>query len=372
MTTVLSQRERNRATLARQQLIQRAESPVAEVVEHLVGLQAQTPHSWYVGLWSRVANFQPEDAADLLVDRSLVRIAVMRSTIHLVTASDARGLRALVQPVLDRDLFANGTHGRPIRDVDVAALAAAGRELLAETSMTAREVGDQLHEQWPDVPPATIAYALRNLLPLVQVPPRGLWGRSGPIAHTTAAAWLGPDARPEQTLQQLVRRYLGAFGPATVVDVQRWSGLTRLREIIDPLRAQFETFRGEAGQELFDLPDAPRPSAETSAPPRFLYDFDNLLLSFAERSRVLTDDVARFSQRPHGPVPSLVLIDGFTGADWNITREGDTATLIVRPYRALADTVSEELVQEGQRLLAFTDPAATDRRVEITPPAQRN
>jgi hypothetical protein len=368
MTAVLSQRRLNRATLARQQLLQRANRSVDKVVEHLVGLQAQTPHSWYVGLWSRIAGIRAEQASAMLVDRSLVRVALMRSTIHLVTAADARGLRAVVQPALDRDLYANGTHGRPIRGVDVAALTAAGSALLAERSMTAKELGERLHDEWPDVPPATLAYAVRNLLPLVQVPPRGLWGRSGPIAHTTAEAWLGPDAAAAapQTVAQLVLRFLAAFGPATVADVQRWSGLTRLREVIDALRPQLLTFRGEDGQELFDLPDAPRPDAETPAPPRFLYDFDNLLLSYADRTRVITDDFAVHSHRPHGPVPSVVLIDGFTGGDWTITRSRDRATLTMRPYRALEASVAAELIAEAERLLAFTDPDAVDRRVEVT------
>jgi len=365
MVEELSRRALNRATLARQQLLERSDRSVADAVEHLVGLQAQTPHSWYVGLWSRVADVTTGQVAGMLVDRSLVRIAVMRSTIHLVTASDARALRDLVQPVLDKDLYSNASHGRAIRNVDVEALVAAGRSLLAERPMTAKEVGERLRPQWPDVPPATLAYALRNLVPLVQVPPRGLWGRSGPIAHTTVDAWLGPVAAPEPGLKDLVLRYLAAFGPATVADVQRWAGLTRLREVIDPLRPQLVAFRGEQGEELFDLPDAPRPDPDAPAPPRFLYDFDNLLLSHADRSRVITDDFYRHSHRPHGPVPSVVLIDGFTGADWTITRGPDAVTLSIRPYAQLPESVVAELTAEGRRLLEFTDPDAADRRVEF-------
>jgi len=364
MTAVLSQRALNRATLARQLLLQRADRPVDEVVEHLVGLQAQTPHSWYVGLWSRIAGFHADQAAEMLTERRLVRVALMRSTIHLVTAADARGLRAVVQPALDRDLFANSTHGRPIRGVDAEQLARAGAALLAAQPMTAKQLGARLQDQWPDVPPATLAYAVRNLLPLVQVPPRGLWGRSGPIAHTTADAWLGHDVAPAQTVAQLVLRFLAAFGPATVADVQHWSGLTRLREVVD--RLELVTYRGEEGQELFDLSDAPRPDAETPAPPRFLHDFDNLMLSHADRSRVITGDFAVHSHRPHGPVPSVVLIDGFTGGDWTIARDGGTATLTVRPYRALDASVAEDLIAEGERLLSFMDPDAADRRVEVT------
>ena len=366
MVKVLSQRALNRATLARQLLMQRSDKSVQDAVEHLVGLQAQTPHSWYIGLWSRLVDFQADQAAQLLIDRSLVRIALMRSTIHLVTAADAGALRVLVQPVLDRDLYANATHGRPIRGVDIEALTAAGRHLLAERPMTAKELGERLHAQGFEVPPATLAYAIRNLVPSVQVPPRGLWGRSGPIAHTTAEAWVGPLAAPATTMPHLVLRYLAAFGPATIVDMQRWSGLTRLREIVDPLRSQLRTFRGEDGRELFDLPDAPRPDPDVPAPPRFLYDFDNLLLSYADRSRVITEDFHRYSFRPHGPVPSVVLIDGFTAADWMVMHgNGGAVTLTIRPYAPVSESDAGELIGEGRRLLAFTHPESASHQVEL-------
>ena len=215
-------------------------------------------------------------------------------------------------------------------------LTAAGRDLLAERPMTAKELGERLHAQGFDVPPATLAYAIRNLVPLVQVPPRGIWGRSGPIAHTTADDWVGPPSAPAPTMQGLVLRYLAAFGPATIADMQRWSGFSPLREVVDPLKVpQLLTFRGEEGQELFDLPDGPSRARAASFP---LYDFDNLLLSYADRSRVITDDFHRHSFRPHGPVPSVVLIDGFTAADWTITQSGDTATLKIRPYAPVSES----------------------------------
>jgi hypothetical protein len=353
MTSLLSRRDLNRATLARQFLLSRTDRSVPDVVEHLVGLQAQTPHTWYTGLWTRIAGFHPDVAADGLVSRSLVRMAVMRSTIHLITARDAAALRPLVQPVLDRDLFTNHTHRDAVRDLDVEAVTAVGRDLLAERPRTQRELGTLLHERWPDCPPGSLAYAVRNLVPLVQVPPRGLWGRSGPIAHTTAEAWLGglPDGGLD--LAGLVRRCLGAFGPATVRDIQTWSGLTRLGEVIERMRSELLVFRDEDNRELFDLPDAPRPDADTPAPPRYLYDFDNLLLSHADRTRVITADFHRHSFRPHGPVPSVVLIDGETGGDWTVERTKTTATLRVRTYRQPSPDLTAALAAEGAQLLAF-------------------
>ncbi len=345
MTTPIGPRQLNRATLARQFLLFRTDRSVPDVIEHLVGLQAQTPHTWYAGLWTRIAGFRPELAADALVDRSLVRTALMRSTIHLVTARDAGALRPLVQPVLDRDLFTNQIHRDAVRELDVDAVTAVARELLAVRPRTQRELGGLLHERWPECAPASLAYAVRNLVPLVQVPPRGIWGRSGPIAHTTTEAWLGGEPGEALDLAGLVRRYLTAFGPATVRDIQTWSGLTRLKEVVEMIRGELLVFRDDDNRELFDLPDAPRPDAETPAPPRYLYDFDNLLLSHADRTRIITPDFHRHSFRPHGPVPSVVLIDGTTGGDWTIERTGGAATLRVRTYRQL----SEDLTDSRQR-----------------------
>ncbi len=355
--TVLSARALNRATLARQLLLQRSDRSVSEVVEHLVGLQAQTPHSWYVGLWTRIDGFRPEHAADLLEGRQLVRIALMRSTIHLVTAPDATGLRPLVQPALDRDLRASSPHGRALVGLDTAALTRHARELLDEQPRTSRQLGELLSARWPHHPPAALAYAARTALPLVQVPPRGLWRRSGPVAHTTVESWLGAGALAEApSLSRLVLRYLAAFGPATVNDAQTWSGLTGLRAVFAALRPRLVTFRDEDGRELFDLEDAPRPGADTPAPPRFLDGFDNVLRSHADRRRVVTEDYRRHSRRPNGLVPAAVLVDGTTSGEWTITQDHGTAILTIRPYTRLGEHAIAALTVEGTRLLRFVTP----------------
>ncbi len=361
MTEVLSRRALNRATLARQFLLERTARPVAEVVSHLVGLQAQTPHTWYTGLWTRIAGFRPEDAADLLVDRDLVRMALMRSTIHLVTAADALALRPLAQPALDRDLFRNYTHGRDMRGLDIDAVVAAGRALLAERPRTNKELGTLLHETWPDRTPTALAYAIRCQVPLVQVPPRGLWGRSGPIAHTSVETWLGASVTDLPSAHDMVLRYLAAFGPATVKDVQTWSGLTRLRSVVEEL--PLVRFTGEDGAELFDLPDAPRPDEDTPAPVRFLYDFDNLLLSYADRRRVVTDDIRARDYDPHGPVPQFFLVDGMTAGDWRVERTKDVATLELRPFHRLP--ASDDVEAEGLALLGFLAPGTPKHEVRI-------
>jgi hypothetical protein len=367
MPQVLGPRALNRATLARQFLLERTTRPVPDVVEHLVGLQAQTPHTWYLGLWSRIAGFRPEDAAAGLADRSLVRVALMRSTIHLVTPADAHGLRAAVQPVLDRDLFQNQLHGAAVRGLDVEEVVEAARPLLAERARTSRELGALLKARWPDRPAAGLAYAVRNRLPLVQVPPRGLWGRSGPITHTSAEAWLGPGT--SFSPETVVRRYLAAFGPATVADVQTWSGLTHLKEVVATMRSQLRLFHDERGRELFDLPDAPLPDSGTPAPVRFLYDFDNLLLSHADRTRVRTEDFRRAFAARGGPVPGAVLVDGFTAAHWTLTRDPESATLSVHPYRPLSGDEVAAVRAEAERVLDFmTSTWPPDiRKVDLLP-----
>ncbi len=362
---VLSLRALNRAMLARQGLLGRWDLPVPEAVERLVGLQAQTPHSWYVGLWARLGGFRPEQAADLLVDRRLVRIALMRSTIHLVTDRDCLALRPLVQPVIERTMA--GSHGKRLTGVDTGALVATGRALLEERPLTFAELGARLAERWPDHDPAALAQAIRAWLPLVQVPPRGMWGRGGPIAHTPAEAWLGRPLDPDPSPEGMILRYLAAFGPATIRDAQTWSGLTRLREVVEALRPRLVTFRDEQGRELFDLPDAPRPNPDTPAPPRFLPDYDNALLSHADRSRIIAEEDRRRIWTSNGVLPGTVLVDGFVCGTWTIDRHRGAASLLIEPFAPLPKRDQDTLSEEGLRLLAFAAADAGDHDVRITP-----
>jgi hypothetical protein len=367
---VLSRRALNRATLARQLLLRRSELPAASAVEHLVGLQAQTPHSWYTGLWARLDGFRPESVVELINQRKLVRIALMRSTIHLVTAEDCLALRPLVQPVIERSM--SGNFGRHLVGLDAAALVAAGREIVEEQPRTFGELGALLAERWPGRDPAALAQAIRAWVPLIQVPPRGIWGMSGPIAHTSAEAWLGRPLTAGISREELIRRYLAAFGPATVKDMQTWSGLTRLAEVAERLRPQLVRFRDEHGKELFDLPDAPRPDPDTPAPIRFLYDYDNLLLSHADRTRFITDEYHQQGYTMDGPMPSIVLIDGFTRASWKIARQRSSATLQITPFVALPAHVRAELAEEGARLLAFAAGDARTHDIQFTAIIERS
>jgi hypothetical protein len=343
----------NRATLERQMLLRRRKLPVEAAIEHLIGMQAQAPNPPYVGLWTRLEDFHPDKLTRLILDRRAVRIALMRNTVHLVSAHDCLKLRPLVQPVIDRGLNANRAHRAGVEGVDIEALSAAGRALLEERSRTAKELGVLLQEHWPERDPASLARAIRHLVPLVQVPPRGVWGKSGPAAHTTAEAWLGRPLDRDPSLEEMVVRYLGAFGPASVKDAQTWSGLTRLGEVVERLRPRLRAFSDEHGRDLFDLPAAPRPDPDAPSPPRFLPEFDNLILSHADRTRVIADDYRRAIASRNGMVPATFLVDGFVRGTWKTERTPGKATLVITPFEPLAKRDHGVLEEEGERLLRF-------------------
>ncbi|WP_058042411.1 winged helix DNA-binding domain-containing protein [Streptomyces roseifaciens] len=361
---ILTVRALNRALLERQLLLRRTALPVLDAVEHLVGLQAQSPQDPYYALAARLDGFDPEELSGLLDSRAAVRIPVMRSTIHLVSARDCRALRSLFQVVQERSF--QGNHGKRLGDVDLAAVAALAARLVAERPYTFHHLGLALAEVWPDHAPQDLAMAARTLLPLVQVPPRGLWGRSGPAAHTTADHWLGdrPASAPAPDLGATLLRYLAAFGPPSVKDVQKWCGLTGLRSVVDGLRPGLRTFRDENGTELLDLPDAPLPDPGTPAPVRFLPEFDNISLSHADRARIVDPAHLRRIWRVNRAAPTVVL-DGFIRAVWRLDRAvPETTTLVVEPFEEIRPADRAGLEEEAARVLAMAAPGtAHDLRV---------
>jgi Winged helix DNA-binding domain len=374
MPDTLSARALNRALLDRQLLLRRDPLPgaagpragrVIETVEHLVGLQAQAPFPPYYGLWSRLDGFAPGDLSSLLLERRVVRIGLMRGTIHLVSADDCLGLRPVLQEALERGLRAN--FGRQLTGVDRTELAEAGRALVEDRPMTFGELGAALSERWPGHPPNALAQGVRALVPLVQLPPRAVWGRSGQAAHTSAESWLGRPLDGSASPEHVMHRYLAAFGPATVADAQAWSGLTGLREAVGRLRPQLRTFRDEQGRELFDLPDAPRPDPGTPAPVRLVAEFDNLVLSHSDRTRVISEPDRQRLQRRNGIFPGTVLIDGFVRGMWRVTTARGATLLTVEMFGPVGDGDREAVAAEGERLLEFAAPDSPDAELRFGP-----
>ncbi|GBG11526.1 hypothetical protein PAT3040_06349 [Paenibacillus agaridevorans] len=357
MSTIqLSRKSLNRTLLHRQLLLERSALSPLEAVEQLVGLQAQSPKPPYYALWSRLHNFEPSMLAELLLGRDVVRIALMRSTIHLVSARDCLSFRSVLQPVQNRLLM--GTHGKALVGVDMEQLADTALKLLAESPRTFEELGKLLQEHWPSSAAGSLATAVRGRLPLVQLPPRGVWGRSGAAIHATVEEWLGmPLAEGnEHALLELIRRYLRAFGPASVKDIGVWSGLSKLGPVLEKLRPELRTYRDDAGQELFDLVGLPLLSEDTAAPVRFLSEFDNMLLSYQDRSRIMDPAHKQLVFTVNGIIKSTFLVDGFVAGLWRIESSKHAAILYLRPFGPIRDKDRGMLEEEGGLLLAFAEP----------------
>jgi hypothetical protein len=340
---VITTRGLNRATLHRQLLLERAARSASDAIEHLVGMQAQEPFSAYYGLWSRLVAFDPAELSGLLLDRKAVRAPLHRATIHLVTAADHGRIEPLFRDLLRRR-FASSPFRSVLDGLDLDEFHEAAAGLVASTPRTRSELASMLASRWPTLDAESLGYAATYLLPVVQVPPRGVWGRSGRAAWTTAGSWLG-SVGDSADVAGLVRRYLAAFGPASVKDIQAWSGLTRLRPVVE--RMDLRVLRDSQGRELFDLPDATLPDPDTPAPVRFLPEFDNLLLAHDDRTRVISNEDYRRGIVVGGK--PTVLIDGFVHGTWTVSATG----LEVRIFRPLTRTQRAELADEGARLLEF-------------------
>ena len=316
---MLTTRDLNRATLHRQLLMERHEMTAFEAVEHLVGLQAQVPNVPYLALWSRLRDFHPDELADHLRNRTMIRAALMRSTIHLVTSADGLGLQSLMRPVMVRT-FSGTAWSQQVRS-DVDSVVQAGRELLEEQPLSRAELAKRLTLRWPDHDPAALSAAVTYLLPLVQVTPRGVWGEAGQAVWSLTEDWLDASPGGGMTPDEMVLRYLAAFGPARVMDIQAWCGLTRLREVTERLDSKLRRFNTDEGTELVDLPDAPRPDPDTPAPVRFLPEYDNAILAYSDHRRVISGtEYVPLLGGPGGYV-GTVMVDGFVCAKWAVRRD---------------------------------------------------
>ena len=367
MPTTLSQRDLNRATLARQHLLARTAIPALAMIEHLAGLQAQLPRDPYVGLWSRLEDFEADELADLLRTRRATRAPFMRSTIHLTSAADAAHLFTLLDSFQYQRTMTGTPFGKRLRDLNLDDLRRAAREFVEEAPRSTAELGPLLETRFPGHDGEAMAIAATRFVPMVQVTPRGLWNQSGQTRWTTAESWLGRPLVDTPSRQDLVLRYLAAFGPASVMDMQNWSGLTKLREDFEALRTQFVTFRNEQGKELFDLPDAPRPAADSPAPVRFLPVYDNILLGHADRSRFFAGDTPIPGDAGLGRDVGSILVDGFVRGIWKAETAKRTATLRIQLFNGCPVAAQAGISAEGERLLAFLADDATTRNVSFAP-----
>lgn len=356
---VLDRRALNRALLDRQLLLRRQDMPAAAALEHLVGMQSQNPTAPYLGLWSRLEDFHPDDLSSLVQARKVVRIALMRWTLHAVTARDCVTLRPVLQQVMERRMQA--CFGRHLNGVDLGRLVQVGRELVEREPSSQGDIGRLLAQRWPGHEPRVLAHALAALTPLVHVPPRGIWGRNGRAVQTTAQRWLGRALERGTGPDDLILRYLAAYGPATSTDIKAWSGLAGVGAAIERLRPDLRSFRDEQGRELLDVPGGSLPDPDTPAPPRFLPDFDNAALAHADRTRIVGDASLRRSLSP-----KTFLVDGFVAGSWRLIRARGIVALELTPFGAIAREDRVALAEEGMRLLTFiTADAGDDVRVSV-------
>lgn len=346
---VLTIRELNRATLARQLLLRRGRLSVPRAIERLAGLQAQWPPSPYVALWSRLAGFERGRLSRALLRRQVVKATAMRITLHLLSADDyvlfAGALRAPWAAQLSRRMERMGV------DVDIPALAEQALALMADGPRSRSEVlevfGSSGQEQ-----PWFVWTLVQAELGLVRTPESALWRQTpGPVSYVPAQSWLGrsPDTNA-RALVHLVRRYLAAFGPASRADLGQWSGLpvSTLAPALDALEP-LRRFRDEGGRELLDLARQPLPSADAPAPVRFLPRWDNSLLSYDDRERILPEAYRGTVIKRNGDVLATFLVDGFVAGTWR----AQDGRVVLEPFEPLPRRVRRELDGEARALEAF-------------------
>ncbi|POM27872.1 hypothetical protein BTM25_22960 [Actinomadura rubteroloni] len=365
MKTRLTTRALNRATLARQLLLDRADLPPLDAVGHLCGLQAQEPQEPFIGLWTRLRTFDPATLSNLLVQRQVVRTHLMRRTVHLVTATDALAWRSRHDAMLRQRVLT--TYRRELEGVDLEELARAGHAIMADGEpRTMAELARAVSDRWPSPPPRALGEMLvAALLPMAQLPPRGLWRQRAGVRNALLTSWLGRAPDPLSTDaedpvgQTLVRRYLAAFGPATTADLRAWCGLTGLPAAVTALRPELITFHDENGRELLDLPEAPRPDPDTPAPVRFLPAFDNALLGYHDRTRIVDDAHRNLSVAG----TRVVLVDGRVAATWTTKNN----TLTITPLHPLTPHDRTAITEEGETLASFLSEGASTA-LHITDP----
>ena len=349
---ILTLRELNRATLARQFLMERASLSPLDAMKHLVAMQGQVSNAPYLGLWTRLHTFERDSLTQLLESKQVVRASSLRGTLHLLTAEDYVAIHPLLQATLSRNLrlFAGQAQG-----FEMEQFVKEMQAYIQAQPRTGVELRAKMEEFFPGMGKQHIADSVKMHLALIQILPAGTWGFTGRPTHIEASAWLGRSLTSPEVglgLHQLILRYLAAFGPASVKDIQTWSGLTGLQSTIDVLKPELRTYRDEQGRVLFDLPDAPLPRAETPAPVHFLPAYDNLVYGYADRRRVIADEHRSFLSSGNIAV-TIFLVDGFARGMWKVEQQGALTRLVIEPFEPLSLVVQNELRKEGARLIRW-------------------
>ncbi len=322
-------------------------------LRRLAGMQGQEPKHPYVGLWSRLQDFSDEQLTSAVQDREVVRATLFRGTLHLVTAEDYLRFRTTMSPVLEAGLRMLGDRGEGLEPDKVVA---AAEKLLAKEPLTFTEVRDALVREFPKVNDRALGFTTRMMVPLVMFPADTRWSWSANARFTPAEDWLGKKIRRSAVPEELVVRYLEAFGPATPADFQTWSGLPKAKDWF--AKVELAEFTDSNGKPLYDVPAGPRPDEDTAAPVRFLPEFDNLLLAHAKRERIIADEHRPAVFTKNLRVKSTYLVDGQVAGLWTAEKKRGVATLTLTPFGRTLKKTATELEREGSALLSFLEPDA--------------
>jgi hypothetical protein len=343
----LTRRRLNRTLLQRQRLLERTDSTPEDLARHLVGLQAQENLPPYLSLAARVADLDPYAVTRALEERALVRLLTMRGTVHLLVAEDALVLRPWTQPRMDQEARSSQSVGAA-REVDRDEFETALREVLADGPLPQRHLAEALGQRFPDFPPNGLGQLARVVAPLVQLPPRGCWKRSGGVVYDYVDRWTGGRLVPpdDVDVERLVRRYLAAFGPATAADVTAWSGVTRLGPVLAGMD-DLVRHEDERGRVLYDVPDGRIAEEGVPSPVRLLGAYDNVWLSHAGRDRVTDPEKRTAWMGTNGGVANTLFVDGWLEGLWRVD---DGRVQVVDTFRTLSRPEKSELAHEIDRV----------------------
>lgn len=345
----MTDRELNRALLARQMLLERERITVPRGVERLCAIQGQWSLSPYIALWSRLVDFERDALTKAFEKKQVVKATLMRITLHVVSTRDFLALAQIWVEQRREEFLRNGT--------DPDAL-----EKTLRGALKKPRTHSELYAELPDV----YTWRVRSLVPIVHLPPSGTWRYHGPTQLSPCEVWLGKPCGDATTgAKLLVERYLSAFGPASQSDLLRFAGL-RVKDVkpgLDALEERIVRFKGEDGRVLLDLDGAPLPDGDTPAPARFLPKWDSTILAYDRRARILPDEYAKRVIKKNGDIVPTFLVDGRVAGRWDVELKKENATLVLSPFARAPRDSKRELEEEGERLLRWHEPDADTHAV---------